>query len=202
MDILSRIRFRTRTRQRAPFNSAMMVGAAAVLAWVVWPAPTHALTPQQQRALDIYKELVEINTVTQTGDTARAADVMAARLIAAGFDSADVQVFKPAPRKGNLVARLRGTGARKPILLLAHLDVVEALPTDWSFDPFKLTEKDGYYYGRGTADNKFIAATFVANLIRYKQEGYRPDRDIIVALETDEEIGDANALGIRWLINN
>jgi acetylornithine deacetylase/succinyl-diaminopimelate desuccinylase-like protein len=180
----------------------MIVGAAAVLAWVVYPAPAHALTPQQQRALDIYKELVEINTVTQTGDTARAADAMAARLIAAGFDSADVQVFKPAPRKGNLVARLRGTGARKPILLLAHLDVVEARSEDWSVDPFRLTEKDGYFYGRGSGDDKYMAASFVANLIRYKQEGYRPDRDIILALETDEEILDANAMGIGWLLKN
>src|SRR5258706_14945623 len=202
MDILSRIRFRTRTRQRAPFNSAMMVGAAAVLAWVVYAAPAHALTPQQQRALDIYKELVEINTVTQTGDTARAADAMAARLIAAGFDSADVQVFKPAPRKGNLVARLRGTGARKPILLLAHLDVVEARSEDWSVDPFRLTEKDGYFYGRGSRDDEYMAASFVANLIRYKQEGYRPERDIILALETDEEILDANAMGIGSLLKN
>jgi acetylornithine deacetylase/succinyl-diaminopimelate desuccinylase-like protein len=113
-----------------------------------------------------------------------------------------VQVFKPAPRKGNLVARLRGTGARKPILLMAHLDVVEALASDWSFDPFKLTEKDGYFYGRGSNDDKFMAATFVANLIRYKQEGFLPDRDIIVALETDEEIGDGNAVGIKWLIKN
>jgi acetylornithine deacetylase/succinyl-diaminopimelate desuccinylase-like protein len=145
---------------------------------------------------------VEINTVTATGDTGRAADAMAARLRAAGFDAADVQVFKPAPRKGNLVARLRGNSVRRPILLLAHLDVVEALPADWSFDPFKLTEKDGYYYGRGTQDDKYMAATFVSNLIRYKQEGFRSDRDIIVALETDEEIGDANGLGIRWLINN
>jgi acetylornithine deacetylase/succinyl-diaminopimelate desuccinylase-like protein len=180
----------------------MMVGAAAVLAWVVYAAPAHALTPQQQRALDIYKELVEINTVTQTGDTARAADAMAARLIAAGFDSADVQVFKPAPRKGNLVARLRGTGARKPILLLAHLDVVEARSEDWSVDPFRLTEKDGYFYGRGSGDDKYMAASFVANLIRYKQEGYRPERDIILALETDEEILDANAMGIGWLLKN
>jgi acetylornithine deacetylase/succinyl-diaminopimelate desuccinylase-like protein len=180
----------------------MMVGAAAVLAWVVYAAPAHALTPQQQRALDIYKELVEINTVTQTGDTARAADAMAARLIAAGFDSADVQVFKPAPRKGNLVARLRGTGARKPILLLAHLDVVEARSEDWSVDPFRLTEKDGYFYSRGSGDDKYMAASFVANLIRYKQEGYRPERDIILALETDEEILDANAMGIGWLLKN
>jgi len=203
MDILSIIGLKTRTRHRAPLNSAMLVGTAAVLAFaVVCTAPAQALTPQQQRAFDIYKELVEINTVTQTGDTARAADAMAARLIAAGFDSADVQVFKPAPRKGNLVARLRGTGARKPILLLAHLDVVEARSEDWSVDPFRLTEKDGYFYGRGSGDDKYMAASFVANLIRYKQEGYRPERDIILALETDEEILDANAMGIGWLLKN
>jgi acetylornithine deacetylase/succinyl-diaminopimelate desuccinylase-like protein len=165
-------------------------------------ARADALTPQQQNAVDIYKELVEINTVTETGDTARAADAMAARLRAAGFADADVQVFKPAPRKGNLVARLHGTGARKPILLLAHIDVVEARPADWSTDPFKLVEKDGYFYGRGSGDDKYMAATFVANLIRYKQEGYRPDRDIILALETDEEILDADALGIQWLLKN
>jgi len=159
------------------------------------------LSARQQLAVDTYKELVEINTVTETGDTGRAADAMAARLRAAGFEGADVQVFKPAPRKGNLVARLRGTGARRPILLLAHLDVVEAKPEDWSTDPFKLVEKDGYFYGRGSGDDKYMAASFVANLIRYKQEGYRPDRDIILALET-EEIIDADALGIQWLIKN
>src|SRR6266446_9912504 len=122
--------------------------ALACPASLAEPGHAQTLTSQQQLAVDIYKELVEINTVTQTGDTGRAADAMAARLRAAGFDAADVQVFKPAPRKGNLVARLRGTGARKPILLLAHLDVVEALPADWSTDPFKLVEQDGYYYGR------------------------------------------------------
>jgi hypothetical protein len=184
----------------------MLIGAVAAAALLAFdsapPALAQTLTAQQQLAFDIYKELVEINTVTATGDTARAADAMAARLRAAGFSGDDVQVFKPAPRKGNLVARLRGTGARKPILLLAHLDVVEALPTDWSFDPFKLTEKDGYYYGRGTHDDKYMAATFVSNLIRYKQEGFRPDRDIIVALETDEEILDGDAVGIQWLIKN
>jgi acetylornithine deacetylase/succinyl-diaminopimelate desuccinylase-like protein len=184
----------------------MLTGAVAAAALLAFgsapPALAQTLTAQQQLAFDIYKELVEINTVTATGDTGRAADAMAARLRAAGFSGDDVQVFKPAPRKGNLVARLRGTGTRKPILLLAHLDVVEALPTDWSFDPFKLTEKDGYYYGRGTHDDKYMAATFVSNLIRYKQEGFRPDRDIIVALETDEEILDGDAVGIQWLIRN
>ena len=147
------------------------------------PALAQTLTPQQQLAFDIFKELVEINTVTATGDTGRAADAMAARLRAAGFSGDDVQVFKPAPRKGNLVARLRGTGTRKPILLMAHLDVVEALASDWSFDPFKLTEKDGYFYGRDSGDDKFMAATFVANLIRYKQENFTPNRDIILVLE-------------------
>jgi acetylornithine deacetylase/succinyl-diaminopimelate desuccinylase-like protein len=161
-----------------------------------------ALSPQQQLAFDIYKELVEINTVTATGDTKQAAEAMAARLRAAGFVEADVQVFSPLPRKGNLVARLRGSGARKPILLLAHLDVVPARREDWSFDPFKLTEQDGYFYARGSGDDKFMAAAFVTNLIRYRQEGYKPDRDIILALETDEEILDANALGIQWLLKN
>ena len=99
-----------------------------------------------------------------------------------------VQVFTPAPRKGNLVARLRGTGSRRPILLLAHLDVVEAKREDWTSDPFTLLEKDGYFYGRGTGDDKYMAAAFVGNLIRYKQEGFMPSRDIILALETDEEV--------------
>jgi acetylornithine deacetylase/succinyl-diaminopimelate desuccinylase-like protein len=159
-------------------------------------------SPQQQFARDIYKELVEINTVTATGDTRQAAEAMAARLRAAGFAEADVHVFSPAPRKGNLVARLRGSGARKPILLLAHLDVVPANREDWSVDPFKLTEKDGYFYARGSWDDKYMAAAFVTNLIRYKSEGYKPDRDIILALETDEEILDRDGLGIQWLLKN
>src|SRR5215831_7354893 len=200
MHILSVVGFQTRSRQRTPLNRAMAAGMFALFACaVVCPAPSQALTPQQQLAFDIYKQLVEINTVTQTGDTGRAADAMAARLIAAGFDSADVQVFKPAPRKGNLVARLHGTGARKPILLLAHLDVVEAKPEDWSVDPFKLIEKDGYFYGRGSGDDKYMAAALVANMVRYKLDGYAPDRDIILALETDEEILDRDGLGIQWL---
>jgi acetylornithine deacetylase/succinyl-diaminopimelate desuccinylase-like protein len=184
------------------FTCMLTAAGLASLAVLSEPAAAQSLTPQQQQAFDIYKELVEINTVTATGDTARAAEAMAARLRAAGFAGADVQVLLPAPRKGNLVARLRGTGARKPILLLAHLDVVEARREDWSVDPFKLTEKDGYFYGRGSGDDKFMAAAFVANLIRYKQDGYKPDRDIIVALETDEESLDRDALGIQWLLKN
>jgi len=165
-------------------------------------ASAQSLSPHQRLARDIYKELVEINTVTATGDTAKAAEAMAARLRAAGFPAEDVRVFTPAPRKGNLVARLRGTGGKKPIMLLAHIDVVEAKREDWSMDPFTLQEKDGYFYGRGTGDDKFMAAAFVANLIRYRQEGYRPSRDLVVVLSTDEEIGDANSLGIRWLLAN
>ncbi len=166
------------------------------------PAAAEGLSPQQQLAFDIYKQLIEINTVTATGDTAQAAEAMAARLKAAGFPEQDVHAFSPMPRKGNLVARLRGTGARKPILLVAHLDVVPAGREDWSVDPFKLTEMDGYFYARGAGDDKYMAAAFVTNLIRYKQEGYRPDRDIILALETDEEIFDSDALGIQWLLRN
>ena len=189
-----------KTTCRSPITGTMTLSVLLAIGLCVAHAQT--LTAQQQLALDIYKELVEINTVTATGDTGRAADAMAARLRAVGFAGDDVQVFKPAPRKGNLVARLHGTGGRKPILLMAHLDVVEALASDWSFDPFKLTEKDGYFYGRGSGDDKFMAATFVANLIRYKQENFTPNRDIILVLETDEEIGDGDALGIQWLIKN
>ena len=160
------------------------------------------LKPHQQLAREIYQELVEINTSQSVGDTYRAAQAMAARLKAAGFPGADVQTFQTAPKRGNLVARLHGTGKRKPILLLAHIDVVEALRADWSTDPYKFVEQDGYYYGRGSGDDKFMATAFVANMIRWKKEGYRPDRDIILALTTDEEISDRNHYGINDLLQN
>lgn len=159
-----------------------------------------AASKQMQLARDIFKELIEINTTDSSGSTTEAAEAMEARLKAAGFSSADVQVLGPDPRKGNLVARLRGTGARKPILLLAHLDVVEARREDWSVDPFKFLERDGYFYGRGTTDIKSGDAILVANLIRLKQEGFRPDRDLIVALTGDEEGGNFN--GVEWLLKN
>jgi acetylornithine deacetylase/succinyl-diaminopimelate desuccinylase-like protein len=187
-----------------PRRFALLCAAALWSAALGEPgrAATEGLDPNQQLALDIYRELIEINTVTATGDTAKAAEAMAARLRAAGFPDADIHAFSPAPHKGNLVARLHGTGARKPILLVAHIDVVPASREDWSTDPFKLTEQDGYFYARGSGDDKYMAASFIANLIRYRQEGYKPDRDIIVALETDEEILDKDALGIQWLLKN
>ncbi|MEO8704876.1 MAG: M20/M25/M40 family metallo-hydrolase [Kofleriaceae bacterium] len=153
-----------------------------------------------QRSRDIYKELVELNTTQSAGDTYKAAKAMAARLVAGGLPAADVKALQSGPKRGNLVARLRGTGKRKPLMLLAHIDVVEAKREDWSTDPMKLVEKDGYFYGRGTGDDKAMAATWVATLIRLKQEGYKPDRDLILVLETDEEISDEHGFGITWLL--
>ena len=152
----------------------------------------------------IYKELVEINTSHSVGDTTKAARAMADRFIAAGFPPNDVQVLvHPGnAKRGNLVVRLRGDGSLKPILLVAHLDVVEANKADWSpdIDPFKLTERGGYYYGRGTSDDKAMAAIFVANLIRYREQGLQLKRDIVLALTADQEGGDFN--GVDWLIKN
>ena len=156
--------------------------------------------PNQQLTHDIFKELIEINTTNSVGSTTKAAEAMAARLKAAGFADKDLYIGGPTERKGNLVAVLHGSGKRKPLLLLAHLDVVEALAEDWTTDPFKFTEKDGFYYARGASDDKAMAAIFVANLIRMKQEGYTPERDIIVALTADEEGGGYN--GVSWLIEH
>ena len=157
---------------------------------------------EQKFAHDVYKQMIEINSSVMTSTTTPVAQAMAARFRAAGFPESDIFVGGPVPGKWNLVVRYHGTGARKPILLLAHTDVVEAKKEDWSpeFDPFKFTEKDGYYYGRGTSDDKAQASIWTANLIRYKQEGYKPDRDLIVALTADEEGGGYN--GVRWLIEN
>ena len=177
------------------------------LAWLLLVSSTIALQaqtgPNDLRAREIYKELVEINTTdTPAGNVTKAAEAMAARLKAAGFPATDIQVLGPDPKKGNLVLRWRaGAGAgRKPILLLAHLDVVEAKREDWSFDPFTFLEKDGFFYGRGTSDDKAMAAQFVANLIRLKQEGFTSDRDVILALTADEEGGNFN--GVDWLVKN
>jgi acetylornithine deacetylase/succinyl-diaminopimelate desuccinylase-like protein len=151
-------------------------------------------------ARDIYKQLIEINTTDSVGSTTVAAEAMAQRLRDAGYPASDVQVLGPNARKGNLVARLRGTGAQKPMLLICHLDVVEARREDWSMDPFQFIEKDGYFYGRGSGDIKDGDAILMTAMIRLKQEGFKPDRDIILALTADEEGGTSN--GVEWLIKN
>ncbi|HMA23911.1 MAG TPA: M20/M25/M40 family metallo-hydrolase, partial [Gemmatimonadaceae bacterium] len=162
-----------------------------------------SLTAHQRLAREIYSELISINTTDSVGAVTPAVEAMAKRFRAAGFPESDIKVLIPPgkPTKGNLVVRYRGRGgpsAAKPILLLAHLDVVAALRSDWPRDPFTLHEENGYFLGRGTSDDKAMASMFVANMLRYKQEGFRPTRDIILALTSDEESGDAN--GAKWLV--
>jgi acetylornithine deacetylase/succinyl-diaminopimelate desuccinylase-like protein len=187
---------------RRPVVALAALLAPAFLAAQVQQA---ALRPEQQLAHDIYKELIEINTADSVGNTTTAANAVAKRFRDAGFPESDIFLGGPRPDKYNLVVRYHGRngpGARKPLMLLAHLDVVQALAKDWSpdIDPFKFIERDGYYYGRGTSDDKAMASIFIANLLRFKQEGYVPDRDIILALTADEEGGGSN--GVRWLIAN
>jgi len=154
--------------------------------------------PANQLARDIFKQLIEINTTDSVGNVTTAAEAMAQRLRAAGFSENDLHVAGPNERKKNLVVRLRGTGKRKPILFIGHLDVVEALRSDWSMDPFEFIEKDGFFYGRGTEDMKEGDAILVTNFIRLKKENFLPDRDLILALTADEEGGSAN--GVDWLL--
>lgn len=182
--------------------------ALAILFCVAIPASLRAqssdsanqLTATNQLARDIYKQLIEINTTDSVGSTTVAAEAMAKRLRDAGYPESDIYVGGPNPRKGNLVARLHGTGARKPILMIGHLDVVEARREDWSVDPFQFIEKDDYFYGRGSIDMKSGDTFLVTTMIRLKQEGFKPDRDIIMALTADEEGGQSN--GVSWLLKN
>jgi acetylornithine deacetylase/succinyl-diaminopimelate desuccinylase-like protein len=174
---------------------ALLLGGATVA--LVENGPPSA---EDAAALETFQELIEINTTDSVGDNTRAAEAMARRLREAGLPEDEVHVLGPHPRKGNLVARLRGSGKRAPILLLAHLDVVEALASDWSFDPFTFLERDGYFYGRGTSDDKAMAAIWIATLVRLKHENYVPDRDLVVALTSDEEGGSYN--GVQWLLAN
>ena len=207
----------TTNRYSAVLSPAPLVRAAtATLLFVALVSPLRAqaprvdvytpgrLTPTQQIAHDVYKELVEINTSVTTGNITNGALAMAKRFRAAGLPDSDIFVGGPQPTKHNVVARIRGknSAGRKPLLLLAHLDVVEALKADWSpaFDPFVFTEKDGYYYARGVSDDKAMASIFVANVFRMKADGYVPDRDIIIALTADEESGAFNGAG--WLVEN
>jgi acetylornithine deacetylase/succinyl-diaminopimelate desuccinylase-like protein len=179
------------------------VAVCALLVAAQAAAQDRAMPPESERQLAraIYKEMVEIKSGFTTGATTPVAEAVARRLKEAGFPEADVFVGGASPTKANLVVRYHGAGRRRPILLLAHTDVVEAKREDWSMDPFTFIEKDGYFYGRGTGDDKAQAAIWIANLIRYKREGYKPDRDIIVALTADEE-GGGPYNGVAWLLKN
>ena len=175
----------------------------AVLALGVFLMPLRAAAlddATQHLARDIFQQLVEINTTDSIGNTTVAAEAMAKRLLDAGFRSEDIKVLGPNSRKGNLVARFRGIGTRKPILIIGHLDVVEARRADWTTDPFQFVEKDGYFYGRGTQDMKVNDAVLITDFIRLHHENYHPDRDIVLALTADEEGGQSN--GVDWLLKN
>ena len=173
---------------------SMLISATTAPAFAQLDATTQTLSR------DIFQQLIEINTTDSVGSTTVAAKAMAQRLLDAGFAKEDVQILGPNDRKGNLVARLHGTGRAKPILFIGHLDVVEAKRSDWTTDPFQFVEKDGYFYGRGTQDMKESDAVLVTTFIRLKKEGYKPDRDLILALTADEEGGASN--GVDWLLKN
>jgi acetylornithine deacetylase/succinyl-diaminopimelate desuccinylase-like protein len=175
------------------------------------PAEVSDVPSAADRALarEVFEQLVGLDTSQGTGETTRAAQAVAARLRAAGVPAADVRVVGPSKRKMNLVARLRAPGnqakqtaKRPPLLLLAHLDVVDARRADWTMEPFKLVEKDGYYYGRGTQDDKGLASLWVAIVVRlHRDRAAHPlDRDVILALTADEENGPEN--GIQWLLKH
>jgi acetylornithine deacetylase/succinyl-diaminopimelate desuccinylase-like protein len=200
--------FSSCTSRRFPMNKALLSLPCFLILEITGPPVaavaqtaevTRTLDAHHTLARDIFQELININTTLTAGST-KAAEAMATRLRAAGFPESDIQLVGPQPQHMNLVVRYRGKGVLRPILFICHLDVVEALRQDWSIDPFTFLEKDGYFYGRGTTDVKCEDADLVANLIRLKQEGYVPSRDIIVALTEDEENGDAN--GIQWLLAN
>jgi acetylornithine deacetylase/succinyl-diaminopimelate desuccinylase-like protein len=196
---LCSLRHSRRRRTAELFTFGLLVLSGTVLAGQGAPA----MPPESERLLarEIFKEMVEIKSGYTTGATTPVAEAAARRLRAAGFADADLFIGGAIPTKANLVVRYRGTGRLRPLLLLAHIDVVEAKREDWSMDPFTFVERDGYFYGRGTGDDKAQAAIWIANLIRYKREGFKPDRDIIVALTADEE-GGGPYNGVEWLLKN
>src|SRR6267143_4214466 len=163
-------------------------------------SPSQIDDTTRQLSHDIFKQLVEINTTDSVGNVSTASEAMAQRFRDAGFPQSDLHLLGPNDRKKNLVVRLHGSGKHKPVLLIGHLDVVEAHREDWTTDPFRFVEKDGFYYGRGTQDMKSGDAIMVTTLIHFKKEGYTPDRDIILALTADEEGGKSN--GVDWLLKN
>jgi len=165
--------------------------------------PAKLAPAERQLARDVFQQLIETNTTHSTGSTTAAAEAIRARLLKAGFAAEDMEIAGPRPNRMNLVVRYRALGRgtdAKPVLVIGHLDVVEAARADWSMDPFTFTEKDGYFYGRGTQDMKDSDAAFVTSFILLKEAGYVPKRDIILALTADEEGGADN--GVDWLMKN
>ena len=192
---------RRRRRYKEPSIeiSELVIDARDFYSWQS-TSPAQIDDATRQLSHDIFKQLIEINTTDSVGNVTTAAEAMAQRFRDAGFPDSDMQILGPNDRKKNLVVRLHGSGKHKPVLLIGHLDVVEARREDWTTDPFQFVEKDGYYYGRGTQDMKDGDAVMVTTLIRFKKEGFVPDRDIILALTADEEGGTSN--GVDWLIKN
>src|ERR1017187_5374917 len=185
--------------------SRLTAGLALAAVSVASGAQGQTSTPRAPQkfevlARDILSELIGINSTHARG-TMVAAKAVAARALAAGFPAADVAVLAPNdhPEAGNVVVRLRGRTSDRPVLYICHLDVVEARREDWTFDPFRLTEHEGWLYGRGTIDMKGQDAAVLASLIRLKQEGVAPAHDIIAAFTADEEAGGA-LHGVAWLV--
>ena len=186
-----------------PAFLAATLSAATLTTGIATAQAKSPLDPAaEQLSHSIFKELVEINTTDSVGSVTAAAEAMQKRLLDAGFPAADLTLAGPNDRKKNLVARYRGTpgSTLKPILIICHLDVVEAPQAEWATDPFKLVEKDGFFYGRGTQDMKDSDAILVTNFIRLKKQGFVPNRDFILALTADEEGGKSN--GVDWLLQN
>ncbi|MBT9333258.1 M20/M25/M40 family metallo-hydrolase [Acidipila sp. 4G-K13] len=179
---------------------AAVLALASLLPVQSSAAQNHAQPDQPAKALarSILQQLIEINTTDSAGSVSATSKAMEQRLLDGGFAKEDIFLGGPTDRKQNLVVRYRGTGQKKPVLFLCHEDVVEARREDWTTDPFRLIEKDGYFYGRGTQDMKDNDAILVTAFLLLKKEGYRPDRDLILALTADEEGGSSN--GVDWLL--
>jgi acetylornithine deacetylase/succinyl-diaminopimelate desuccinylase-like protein len=179
-----------------------MTAAFAALCTTAQAAEAPPNYPGQAQFRELYKELIEIDTTQLHGSCTTAAQAMAGRLKAAGYADADLQILAPAdrPKDGNLIAVLRGSDPKaKAVMLLAHIDVVEAKREDWVRDPYKLVEEGGYFYARGASDDKAMASSFTDAMVRYKSEGFKPKRDIKLALTCGEETPDTFN-GVKWLL--
>jgi len=182
------------------FVARIRAGSALAVLALSAIVNAQSLPGETQRFRALYQELIEIDSSHSGGGTTKVAQAARAHLLAAGFTAAEAEVLEPFPNKGNLLARFKGTGAKRPLLLLAHIDVVEARREDWKTDPFKLQEKDGVFTARGAIDDKAMAASYVSVLTQLKREGFVPNRDIVLALTADEERGDSGTNGAEWLL--